>query len=234
VLAEVGRISLSVIVRRWEGVVSAVAAPGVTAADAVMFSPGHSMTAFVASGGATITRYAADLTDAERAGVFIAAKARPCRCLGSAPVAPGSIVRTDQTHQSYNLTGGSGDTVMIQLFVGGPSAVPMREYDAATGALRRLSAPNRTNSFRQMTLALLRTMGRRDAAPQFAAALAEPDFSLRWQVMREFVALDPVAALPHLTAMAADDPHPEVRRAAYAATDIVETVLAAARVEQEA
>ena len=67
-----------------------------------------------------------------------------------------------------------------------------------------------------MALTLLRHLGRTDAAPLFAEATQADDFALRWHAMRELVALDPAAALPRLTAMAAADPHPEVRRAAQA------------------
>lgn len=92
----------------------------------------------------------------------------------------------------------------------------MREYDAATGQLVRVAAAGRATSFRQMGLAVLRSFGRRDAVPLFITALADEDFAMRWQVMRELIALDAEAALPHLTAMAANDPHPEVRAAATA------------------
>lgn len=67
-----------------------------------------------------------------------------------------------------------------------------------------------------MALTLLRHLGRTDAAPLFAEATQADDFALRWHAMRELVALAPAAALPRLTAMAAADPHPEVRRAAQA------------------
>ena len=69
-----------------------------------------------------------------------------------------------------------------------------------------------------MPLTLLRHLGRTDAAPLFAAETKATDFAARWHAMRELVALDPAAARSHLKAMAASDPHPEVRRAA-AATD---------------
>ncbi|MEY4269530.1 MAG: hypothetical protein RLZZ58_746 [Pseudomonadota bacterium] len=227
VLAEAGPVTLSVMIRRWDSAPAPAPRPGLTPPDAVMFSGGHGMTGFIDPGGATITHYAATLSEAERAGIYVAAAARPCRCTGAAPARAGDVIRVDQVVQSFNLSGGTGDTVMLQLFVAGPCAVPMREHDAATGALRRLASTARAHSFRQMTLAMLRTMHRRDAAPLFAAALDEPDFALRWQVMREFVALDPAAALPHLAAMASADPHPELRRCATAAHDIVTSAIAA-------
>jgi len=111
--------------------------------------------------------------------------------------------------------------VMLQLFVDAPSQMPMREHDPVTGRLIRVAASGRTTSFRQMGLALLRAFGRHDAAPIFANALTDPDFSMRWQVMRELIALDAAQALPHLTAMAIADPHPEVRAAAQQTVHIL-------------
>ena len=92
----------------------------------------------------------------------------------------------------------------------------MRTYDIASGRLTGVSAARRDDSFRQMALTLLRHLGRHDAAPLFAAETESEDFAARWSAMREFVALDAVAAHPHLVRMVAADPHPEVRRAAAA------------------
>jgi HEAT repeat protein len=85
-----------------------------------------------------------------------------------------------------------------------------------------------------MGLAVLRAFGRTDAAPLFAAALADEDFAMRWQVMRELLALDTAAALPHLTAMAAQDPHPEVRAAATATLALLRARAAACPVPEPA
>lgn len=67
-----------------------------------------------------------------------------------------------------------------------------------------------------MALAVLRQFGRIDAAPFFVAETKAEDFAARWNAMRELVALDPATARPLLAAMAASDPHPEVRRVAAA------------------
>jgi hypothetical protein len=65
-----------------------------------------------------------------------------------------------------------------------------------------------------MALALLREMGRKDAAPLFVEATHAEDFAARWSAMRDLVALAPATAQPRLAGMAAHDPHPEVRAAA--------------------
>ncbi|MET1111484.1 MAG: HEAT repeat domain-containing protein [Allosphingosinicella sp.] len=93
----------------------------------------------------------------------------------------------------------------------GPLSV---EYDSATLRFAGASSTDEASSRIQMMLALLRMMDRRDATPLFAEMLRSELFYARWQTMREFLALDPGAALPHLRRMASGDPHSEVRRVA--------------------
>lgn len=208
ILAEVPPITLSLMVRPFNQPASRD--------PSVIFSPGRGITQIVRSGGALIRRYRVSVSEVEQAGGFRNAAAAPLELIGEGPLADGDQVRVDQQCESFNLTPGDGDLVMLQLFVHQQSCVPMREYDPATGKLIRAAAAGRATSFRQMGLAVLRAFDRRDAALLFAAALCDEDFAMRWQVMRELLALDAEAALPHLTAMAADDPHPEVRAAAAA------------------
>jgi HEAT repeat protein len=88
------------------------------------------------------------------------------------------------------------------------------EYDSVTRRLVGASSTDDAGSRIQLMLTLLRAAGRRDAAPLFEAFAQSGPFHARWQAMREFLGLDPEAALPCLRAMAAHDPHPEVRAAA--------------------
>lgn len=223
ILAERGSITLSLMIRPFE-----IAAAD-TAVDShrAVFSPGHGWTRFVRAGSAHIRRYRVAVSETEAGGAFTATHASLCEFRGEQALRDGDIIAIDQGRDCFSLIGGTGDVVMVQLFVQPQSALPLREYDGRTGQLIRVASSQRANSFRQMGFALLRTLGRRDAAPLFAAALVDRDFALRWQVMREFIALDASAALPHLRAMATNDPHPEVRRAASAALDLVESRLAA-------
>lgn len=132
------------------------------------------------------------------------------------PLRTGETLILDTARQSFTLQGTGHDVLLLELTVQPPSRLPIRAYDIASGRLTHISASRRDSSFRQMALALLRQLGRTDAAPLFIAETASEDFAARWNAMRELVALDPAAALPHLAAMAARDPHPEVRRAAAA------------------
>ena len=72
-----------------------------------------------------------------------------------------------------------------------PRPAPSREYDLASGALLRQAAGDIRTSRHEAMLALLGRMGRVEAAPVMAAIAREPgDASLRWQALRECLALD--------------------------------------------
>jgi hypothetical protein len=226
ILTEVPPITCSLMIRPFNQ-------PAPRAAS-VIFSPGHGLTRIIRSGGARIQHYCVALSAEERSGGFRAATAAPLQIGEHGPLADGDQIRVDQQCESFNMTAGPGDLVMLQLFVHQPSRVPMREYDPAAGRLVRSAAAGRATSFRQMGLAVLRAFGRIDAAPLFAAALADDDFAMRWQVMRELLALDAAAALPHLIMMAADDPHPEVRAAASATLGLLRERAPQSRVPEPA
>ncbi|RJY07989.1 hypothetical protein [Aurantiacibacter aquimixticola] len=86
---------------------------------------------------------------------------------------------------------------------------PSRVHDADTGALLHRSAARIASSRREAIVALLGRMGRADAAPQMAQiALGGEDSSLRWQALRECIALDTSCGFTALTTIArrGDDP----------------------------
>ena len=230
ILAESARITLCVMIRPFDAITNGDADESHRA----IFSPGHSWTRVVRAAGARIRRYRVAVSAAEDDGVFTAAGAGRSEYMGEECLYNGDVIMTDQRRECFGIIGGTGDVVMEQFFVQPRSPLPLREYDGRTGQLIRVASSQRANSFRQMGFALLRHLDRRDAAPLFADELANIDFALRWQVMREFVALDAHTALPHLRGMAANDPHPEVRRAASAALDLVESHLGAADIRQDA
>jgi len=88
------------------------------------------------------------------------------------------------------------------------------EYDSSSLTFVNASSTDEVASRVQLMVSLLRTMDRQDAVPLVAEALNSPRFYTRWHVMRELLAMDADAALPHLRRMAEADPHPEVRAAA--------------------
>ena len=181
-----------------------------------VFVPGRAAIHVLNCGGAALRAHKVAVSAAEEAGGFTAQGAAPCLTQPPRPLRTGETLLLDTARQSFTLQGAGRDILYLELTVQPPSRLPIRAYDIASGRLIHVSASRRDSSFRQMALALLRQLGRTDAAPLFVAETASEDFAARWNAMRELVALDPAAALPHLAAMAAHDPHPEVRRAAAA------------------
>ncbi|MDO9368063.1 MAG: HEAT repeat domain-containing protein [Sphingopyxis sp.] len=212
VLAERGVVRLSL--QLWP---FATLAPAL-APTYVVFTPGHAALHVLVSGGASIHRHDVAVRASEDQGGFTSAGAAPCHSRPPRPLQHGETLRLDTARQNVTFAGAGADVLLLELVVQPPSPLPIRTYDIASGRLLHVSASRRDSSFRQMALALLRHLGRTDAAPLIAAETASEDFAARWSAMRELLALDSAAARPLLKAMAATDPHAEVRRAA-AATD---------------
>jgi len=208
-LAEAGPIRVTLLIRPFE-------AGEAGDAPLALFAPGRTRLRILAAGGAAVHFHHVGVSAAEEAGAFTAAAASPCITTPPHPLVMGEILALDTAREAISLTGGNGDVLMLEIAVQPPSPLPVRAYDVAGGRLAHVSASRRDSSFRGMALALLRTLGRTDAAPLFAAETQAADFAARWTAMRELVALDPAAARPHLARMAASDPHPEIRRAAAA------------------
>jgi hypothetical protein len=81
--------------------------------------------------------------------------------------------------------------VRLRLDRAAPSTGPVREYALADGRLLRQSSGDVRQSRQEMMLSLLGRMNRTEAAPLIAAIAGEdgPD-ALRWQALREALALD--------------------------------------------
>lgn len=208
VLADRGAIRLTLQLRPFTG---NSATPGTA-----IFVPGHAAIHVLDCGGAQLRAHSVAVSAAEEAGGFTAQDAARCHSQPPRPLRDGETLILDTARQSFTLQGTGRDVLFLELTVQPPSRLPIRAYDIQSGRLAHVSASRRDSSFRQMALALLRQLRRTDAAPLFVAETASEDFAARWTAMRELVALDPAAARPHLGAMAAADPHPEVRRAAAA------------------
>lgn len=208
ILAEQGAVRLSLQLHRFGSAPAAAAA--------IFFVPGAAAFHVLSAGGALFQQYEVAVSAAEEAGAFTAKGAAPCHSQPPRPLAAGEGFALDTARASFSLTRASGDIVLLELAAQPPSPLPVRAYDPASGRLLHVAASRRDSSFRTMALTLLRHMGRRDAASLFAEAAQADDFAGRWLAMREYCALDPVAARPTLIRMAEGDPHPEVRRAAAA------------------
>lgn len=99
--------------------------------------------------------------------------------------------------------------VTLRLLRQRENPLPGREYVAASGELAQQCAGNLATSRQEAIIALLGRMGRADAVPDIArVALGEGDTSLRWQAVREAIALDSAAGFQTLGQVArrAEDP----------------------------
>jgi hypothetical protein len=165
---------------------------------------------FIESGGATLS-----LWEAPRIGAdFTADASGCCRFVERRRIEDGEKLDLDGRRFTFIIEEAERDIVFVgaeTTLDAGPLSV---EYDWETRRFIGASSTDEAGSRTQMMLALLRTMERRDAVPLFRELLRSEHFYARWQTMREFLALDAGAALPHLREMAERDPHREVRGAA--------------------
>jgi len=85
-----------------------------------------------------------------------------------------------------------------------PRPRPTRQYDLATGRLVHRASGDRHESRDEMMMALLGRMRRKDAAPVLAALTRSGSDHLRWQALRECLALDSAAGFTALDRIATD------------------------------
>ncbi|HEX6376347.1 MAG TPA: HEAT repeat domain-containing protein [Allosphingosinicella sp.] len=176
----------------------------------IAFTGQRSLFRFLKGGGASLSIWTAPAIEAG----FSAPAGGRCRLRERRRLADGEVLELDGRRESFLLEGAESD--LVYLFASTPlEAGPVgTEYDGESLELVAASSTDDAGSRTQMMLALLRSLGRSDAAPLFAEQLSAPHFHARWQAMREMLALDAELALPHLRALAASDPHAEVRAAA--------------------
>jgi hypothetical protein len=193
---------------------------------AISFTGQRSLFRFVKAGGATLSIWSSPFIGPD----FTAAAGGRCRRRERRRPADGDVIEFDGRCETFIVDGADSD--LVYLFAATPlEAGPVGvDYDPQTLQPIAASSTDDAGSRTQMMLALLRTMGRRDAAPLFAEMLHARHFHARWQAMRELIALDAAFALPHLERMAELDPHSEVRAAAAATLaaffpDTTETLL---------
>jgi hypothetical protein len=165
---------------------------------------------FLRSGGATLSFWEAPSGGAS----FTFAGSGRCALIERRRIRDGEEIEIDGSNQSFIIDHAPRDLVYVQAATPVGAAPLAVEYDAETLEAIGTSSTDDASSRTQMMLALLRLMDRRDAVPLFEEMVAGEHFYARWQAMREFLALDAGAALPHLQFMVRADPHPEVRAAA--------------------
>jgi len=137
---------------------------------------------------------------------------------------PGVLLVLDLREQALQLLRIERRLVSFRLHRSASSPEPSREYDLATGALLHQAAGDIRASRHEAMLALLGRMRWRDAAPVMAAIAREPgDASLRWQALRECLALDTAAGFAALSQLARAGDDPLAVPAAALRTQLIET-----------
>lgn len=183
----------------------------------IQFSGRTTLYRFLRGGGAALT-----LWSAPRAGPdFRSATAGRCTYAGRRGVADGDWLLLDGRRQAFLIAHARADILLLQATLAADDDALLLEYDARTHACIGATAADDAGSRIALTAALLRLLGRRDAFDAIAGTMADAPFHLRWQFMRELVALDTPRAAPLLAEMAANDTHPEVRGAAARTLEII-------------
>ncbi|HEY5711886.1 MAG TPA: HEAT repeat domain-containing protein [Allosphingosinicella sp.] len=189
---------------------------GKRGATSIGFTGVTSLFRYMKAGDATVSFWEAPpITDA-----FVASDAGQCRLVDRRRIADGDEILIDGRYQSFIVEHATSDMVYLQAIVR-PEAAPLTaEYDSKSLSFIGASSTDEASSRVQMMVSLLRTMEREDALPLIEESLASPHFYTRWHIMRELLAMDAERALPSLRAMAANDPHPEVRATAKRTLDL--------------
>lgn len=206
VLLDDPRVGVSIGIAPVERLAAKKAAPrGQTA---IVF-PGYlSLFRVIRAGGARLR-----LWSAPPAGPSFTGDAR-CTFAGERHLRDGELLRIDGREQAFAVERASGDMILLQATMRTGAAPFLVEYDSATLDCIGVAAADEQASRIQMLASLIGMLEPSDGGPALALAAASPHGFVRWHAMREWLALDPPAALSTLEGMAADDPHPQVRAAA--------------------
>jgi hypothetical protein len=117
---------------------------------------------------------------------------------------PGMVIHRNCACEAQLYRQVTGNLVVLKLQRRVGQGAIARQYRLADGALLHQAAGTPRDSRLELTAALLGRMGRRDAAPLLAAmAEEETAESLRWQALRECLALDTATGFGTLCQIAA-------------------------------
>lgn len=121
----------------------------------------------------------------------------------------GDVVSLDLNSETLQILATPIRTVTLRLQRAAADPAPAREHALSDGRLLRQASGSIRSSRQEMMVALLGRMGRVEAAPLLSDMACEPaDPSLRWQALRESLALDTAAGFAALVQVSrrADDP----------------------------
>lgn len=124
--------------------------------------------------------------------------------------------------------------VVLRLLRVAAEPQPGREYDAQTGRLLHQSAGRIGTSRREAIIALLGRMERADALPEIEKiARTGDDLSLRWQAVREALALDTASGFATLCTIARQEDDPLAEQAGALRAQLLEAYPALAELEAD-
>jgi hypothetical protein len=167
-------------------------------------------------------------TDGERHEICLAGRAqarhvsvtpgqgsRAALACTSIRIAAGSCLSFAGLHETKLVDRVEGRLVMLRLSRPAAKPLPSVEYRLADGALLHRAAGECRESRQELMLAVLGAMQRQDAVPAIAHLVRGGSESLRWQALRECLALDSAAGFRELSRIARDraDPLHEPARA---------------------
>lgn len=118
--------------------------------------------------------------------------------------APGLAMGRDASREALLVDRAENTLLLLRLRRLAKVSAPVREYALHDGALLHQSEPCARESRQEIAVALLGAMGRRDAAPTLAGIASDPAHGdmLRWQALRQCLALDTLAGFRALAALA--------------------------------
>ncbi len=137
---------------------------------------------------------------------------------------PGLALGRDGGREALLVDRAEGTLLLLRLRRATPGPAPVREFDIASGAMIHQSAATARESRSEIAVALLGKMGRKDAAPVLAelARNAARSDMLRWQALRECLALDTLTGFRTLAALALREADPLARAAGVLRAQLIE------------
>lgn len=147
---------------------------------------------------------------------------------GSLALRPGTVAYRYGPRQALQVRSAKGHLVLLRLQRRFASHEPAREYSVPDGALVHQTAGRVEDTLLELAVNLLGRMRRRDAVwpmIRLASGVKDPEAgeSLRWQAMREALAMDSTAGLDLLAMLATSPGDPLAGPAAALRTSLLET-----------
>lgn len=117
---------------------------------------------------------------------------------------PGNTLSFDIAREALLLDRAERCIVALRLSRSSAATQPAREIDRASGRLVHQAAGALADSRREMMATLLARMGRREAVPVLDGMASDGADHVRWQALRELLALDTARGFARLSAIAGE------------------------------